>query len=292
MNNDTLVDIVLASYNGELYIEEQINSILEQTHKNIRLIVTDDGSSDNTQKIVKEIMEKDSRVEFYNSNHPAGVINNFNHGLEKTTADYILFSDQDDVWLNDKVELLLNKIQKAESNCNEPTPCLVFSNLCVVDEKLNVIGSDFYVLNGLNPLNNLDERYLIWRSTIYGCTTIFNRALLSKAGLAPCNITMHDHWFAYNALKFGMLIYDERKYVLYRQHSGNLVGSHKRNIFSKLSRIRKTMSGINKNIATVRFWEHEKKMAEHKFTLFNNVIPFIRERTLYTVLFIILWSIK
>ncbi|HBR5116542.1 TPA: glycosyltransferase, partial [Klebsiella pneumoniae] len=61
MNNDTLVDIVLASYNGELYIKEQINSILEQTHKNIRLIVSDDGSSDNTQNVVKKIMEKDSR---------------------------------------------------------------------------------------------------------------------------------------------------------------------------------------------------------------------------------------
>lgn len=147
MNVENLtVDIVLATHNGERYISEQLTSILKQTHKKINIIVTDDGSTDDTIKIVKDYISRDDRVFLFEKKSNEGVIANFNNGLTQTTSNYIMFSDQDDVWDLSKVSLMLNEIVKKEKKDGAIGACLVFSDLRVVDEDLKIISESFMII--------------------------------------------------------------------------------------------------------------------------------------------------
>ncbi|HAU4584089.1 TPA: glycosyltransferase, partial [Citrobacter freundii] len=107
MNQDIHVDVILAAHNGAKFIQQQIFSILEQSHTALNLIVTDDGSSDGTVDLIHNISKQDPRVSCHVCNNAAGVVKNFNNGIQFSTADYILFCDQDDVWEKDKIELML-----------------------------------------------------------------------------------------------------------------------------------------------------------------------------------------
>ena len=98
------IDVLLATYNGEKYLKEQIDSILNQTYQNIHLIISDDCSKDETQKILKEYKEKDDRITVYIQEQNLGYIKNFEFLLEKVESDYYMLSDQDDVWLPEKIE--------------------------------------------------------------------------------------------------------------------------------------------------------------------------------------------
>lgn len=291
--SEVKVDIILASYNGELFIEEQIRSILNQTHQNINLIITDDSSNDNTKEIVDGLMLLDKRIRFYKNETGSGVVSNFNNGLRYSTAEYILFSDQDDVWKNNKVELLLNEIIAKEVSDDFIIPCLIFSNLSIVNEDLSLINNDFYAYNKLNPINNTKIEYLKWRSSVYGCSLIFNRKLLVLAGYVPLGISMHDHWFAFHAALKGKICFFNQSLVLYRQHRNNVVGAHKRSFFQKIYRGKKTFEGIYKAINSSRELEtiYARKMQsveENKINfILRNVIPFATERKLYTLFFVL-----
>lgn len=98
------IDVLLASYNGEKYIEAQISSILNQTYKNIKLIISDDCSTDGTKKILKEYAQKDDRIELYLQEKNLGVVKNIEFLLKKVSSNLYMLSDQDDVWLHEKIE--------------------------------------------------------------------------------------------------------------------------------------------------------------------------------------------
>ena len=110
------VDIAMATYNGEAYIEEQLCSILNQTHTDWTLYISDDGSTDSTTSIIEKYLISDARIKLINRVKQGGVVRNFNKALEATTADYIMLSDQDDFWYENKIELLLNKKSEVEKN--------------------------------------------------------------------------------------------------------------------------------------------------------------------------------
>ena len=124
------VDILLATYNGEKYIREQIDSILNQTYKEFRLLISDDGSTDGTRDILNEYKAKDDRIEIFMQEENLGVVKNFEFLLKKVEAKYYMFSDQDDIWKDEKIEKSLKKIEEGFD--------LVYSDLEVVDENLNV----------------------------------------------------------------------------------------------------------------------------------------------------------
>jgi len=106
------IDVLMATYNGEKYIKEQIESILNQTYKNIHLIISDDGSKDNTVQILKEYENKDKRVTVYVQKQNLGYIKNFEFLLTKIENDIYMLSDQDDVWKVDKIENTYNKLKE------------------------------------------------------------------------------------------------------------------------------------------------------------------------------------
>lgn len=301
--NSERVDVILATYNGMCYLEELLDSILNQTHKNITIFVSDDGSTDGTWDIVLNYSARDPRVIPISNVRQGGVINNFNNALRNSTSQYIMFADQDDVWLDDKVQSMLSAIKLEELSVGNLKPALVFSDLTVVDSKLGVIGSSFYRSNKLDPSNNKKLRYILWRSTVYGCTVIFNRRLFVKSGLVPDCSPMHDQWFALQAILHGKIAYLEQQTILYRQHENNVVGSHNKNFISKLLNAKKNILSIKKMtkkcIAQFNKLNREgdvdkilnSSYGSLSFTkrvlfAYDNIFPFFMERKVYAAIFI------
>lgn len=223
MIGNITVDIVLASYNGEKYISMQIDSILNQSHKNFRLYISDDGSTDGTVNIVKRYIEKDKRIQLVNTSRVGGVIKNFEVALLYTKADYIMLSDQDDYWLPDKIEQQLKSILKKEEEFKDKA-ILGYTDLELVNEDLKHISSSFYNSAKLNPERNLNYCNLSWMGSVMGCTIIMNRMALNNALPFSENIIMHDHWLAMKTLESGHLFYIDKAYIKYRQHNNNVSG--------------------------------------------------------------------
>lgn len=283
----------MATYNGADYVVEQIKSIQNQTYSDFNIIISDDNSTDNTVEIITNMAKADSRIKININRGSSGVVGNFNNALNLVTADYIMFSDQDDYWLQDKIEMMLGIL---ENNANNQ-PALAFSDLTVVDSNLNIISRSYYSSNKLNPMNNMDVRFLRWKSTCYGCTVIMNKKLLDLVGLVPDYASMHDHWFAYKSATLGAIYYNPSPTIMYRQHMNNVVGAHSNNIIDKIKRYKKTFSSIKKSVASASSI-YKKETGESKVSaksklifIQKNIMPFMHERCFYSVFFAIIWII-
>lgn len=213
---DAKVVILLATYNGEKYLREQLDSLLRQTYENIKIIIRDDGSKDNTISILEEYIAKDSRISFYTGPNlkAAGCFYDLLCNAEK--ADYYAFCDQDDVWERDKIEIAVRFLETA----NEEIPALYLSNLRIVDEELNYLGMR---LN--EPMKTDYKYYCLTEFLAVGCTQVFNlkAAEFVKKHIPDTNI-MHDAWMYMSCMFFGQILYDFDSHILYRQHSNNVVG--------------------------------------------------------------------
>ena len=170
------IDILLATYNGEKYVAEQIESILNQTYKNFNLIISDDNSSDNTPKILEDYAKKDSRIILNLQEKNLGVVKNIEFLLEQVQNEYYMLSDQDDVWLEQKVEKSLETLKNENAD-------LVFGDLEIVDENLKTIHPSFSDFMSLTKkieknINNYKLNYLY--NCITGCTILSYQTRLSR----------------------------------------------------------------------------------------------------------------
>ncbi len=226
---EPLIGILMATYNGEKFIKEQINSILNQIYKNWELIIHDDGSTDSTVDIVKEYAKKHpDRIIFIDDGIKCGgAKENFAHLMQiakdNFNFDYIMFSDQDDVWLPNKIEITLNKMLNVEHEVGKDKPILIHTDLKVVDEHLNVIAKSFWKYQKINPQHNTFNRLLV-QNIVAGCTTMVNRTALELALPIPHEAIMHDYWLALVTSAFGQITFLESPTLLYRIHSTNDYG--------------------------------------------------------------------
>lgn len=217
-----LISIALASYNGAKYIEEQIESILNQTIKEIEIVVSDDVSTDNTLGILKYYQEK-GVVTLLDKHQKLGVIKNFENALRHCTGSYIAFSDQDDVWLPKKMENCLALLRSLENMYGSETPILIYTDAKVVDESLNTISESYLGFKRLNP-NNVELRHLVVENVPTGCTMLMNRPLADLVSAIPAEVTMHDVFVSLTAACFGKMAYLNQPTLLYRQHQNNVLG--------------------------------------------------------------------
>ncbi|WP_143191790.1 glycosyltransferase, partial [Paenibacillus sp. P46E] len=131
------ITILMATYNGEKFLKEQLESILKQSHEKWRLIIRDDCSKDSTPKILNEYSQKDSRIKFILGETNLGPVLNFNELIKLAlNSKYIMFADQDDVWFDSKIEVSLENIKNIETRMGEDIPILVYSKLKYVSEDL------------------------------------------------------------------------------------------------------------------------------------------------------------
>lgn len=219
------VEVLMSTYNGERFLKEQIDSILNQEDVEISLMIRDDGSTDGTINIINEIVKQNSNVSMYRGENLGPARSFMDLIYNSNEADYYAFADQDDVWDSKKIISAINKM-----NGKENEPSLYISALQVVDENLNEI--EFRKVQG----NFCLEGEMV-KNFATGCTQVFNdslRNLLKK--YKPEFIIMHDSWITRVCYAVGgNVIIDENSYIKYRQHEKNLIGYRD----AKLKKIKK-----------------------------------------------------
>lgn len=229
MTNKTnpTVCILMATYNGEAYIAEQVESIQEQSFGDWQLIVSDDGSTDNTIAILNRYAKDDPRIIILEGLAPTGSAkDNFTRLVHYASAPYVMFCDQDDVWLKHKVEITLDAMRKEESAQGRKVPTLVFTDMEVVDRDLRLIEPSFTRRSHINP-SRRKFMQVVAQSLGAGCTMMANMSLIELFRQSPADsrIIMHDWWLSLLAAAFGKIVYIDEPTSMYRQHESNSVGS-------------------------------------------------------------------
>lgn len=231
------IDILLTTYNGEKYLKEQIDSILNQTYTNFRLLISDDCSKDSTIKILKEYEQKDNRIKVFLQEKNLGYVKNFEFLLTKVENEIYALSDQDDVWNNDKVEKTYKKLKEEDAD-------LVFTDLEIVNEKLKTINSsfnDYMFLSRKIKKYYKDYRLQYLYNCITGCTLMSKKKYLEKIIPIPMDskYVIHDTWIGLIVALNGKIAYLDEATIKYRQHGNNQVGSnHTSHKYTKLNQVR------------------------------------------------------
>lgn len=222
------IDIVLATYNGERFLTEQIESIqLSSRYRQLvaRFIIVDDGSTDSSNTLIQRLQQKDSRIEWHQNPGPHhGPLANFNYGLTLTSSEFVMLSDQDDVWHHDKIELSYQAIKEKSG------PALLFTDKRIVDEALNELCPSFFQLRNISRQWHHCAESLLQQNTASGCTMMFNRSLLSLALPIPSQAFMHDWWLILVARLKGEVVFLDQPLIDYRQHSSNSIGARSHSV--------------------------------------------------------------
>ena len=221
--------ILLGTHNGVRFVGEQLQSIQGQTISNWKLLVRDDGSQDGTAEMVADVARRDERIRCVGDRHGRlGIVGNFGELLRiahSEGADYIFFSDQDDVWVSNKIADQLTYLMEMELRYGQKTPILVYSDLEVVSEQLERIHPSFMGYQGLTHEFRDPLRVLLTQNFVTGCATAINRPLLELTTPLPADVIMHDWWLALCAAACGRLAYLPHALVRYRQHGANQIGA-------------------------------------------------------------------
>lgn len=234
--------VLMATYNGEQYIEEQIDSILNQTGVNVFLLIADDCSTDGTVHILDDYKKNNSNIDYYINASNLGYKLNFFTLVHNapTGYDYYALADQDDVWLADKLISAVNFIDGHVNGGDDPI--LYSSNLMAVDTDLNELGFMFSekCMAKFNPYS------LLLTNKCTGCTAVFNEKFKVCFEKFPKEkvIAPHDTVMERIALLYGKYIFDTQSHILYRQHGNNAIGVEKKHNFKKYFRL---ISGKDKS---------------------------------------------
>jgi len=219
------ISVVIATYNGERYIHDQLSSILNQVSDNTEVVISDNGSTDNTVKIIGEF--NDTRVKLLHNLEKKGSTHNFEYGLQHASGNIIFLADQDDVWLDNKFSTCLSCLKTYD---------LVVTNCKVVDGELNVLQDSFFSLNksGKGVVKNLVK------NSYLGCCLAFKRKVLDIAMPFPPGIAiypMHDIWIGFVADCFFSTYFIDAPLMLYRRHQHNISTASNKSPFSFLRKM-------------------------------------------------------
>lgn len=214
------VNILMSTYNGQQFLAEQIRSIQDQSYTDWTLFIRDDGSSDNTKEILKDFEHQDSRIHLIDSDKSdnLGVIKSFHKLVNHDRADYYFFSDQDDVWLPNKLELSLKEAQ----NYLADLPLMVYMDLKVVNQDLEIMTESMVKSQSHHANTELVQE--LTENTVTGGVAMINHAL-AEMWQETDDILMHDWYLALLASAFGNLVFIDQPGELYRQHSDNVLGA-------------------------------------------------------------------
>lgn len=204
--------VLLSSYNGEKFISEQIDSILAQKDVEVKILIRDDGSSDSTLDIISKY--NNENIEVIKANNVGATKSFFELIRLAGDADYYAFSDQDDVWLDCKLSMAVNKLREYDI-----IPAIYCSNTLLVDKDLNLIKKE-----NKNPKISLESALI--KNYATGCTVVFNKELMKYLKMnTNVDVPYHDWWANLVALALGgVSIFDDNAYIKYRQHGNNVVG--------------------------------------------------------------------
>lgn len=269
-----ILRVLLSTYNGERFLGEQLESILNQSlYKNpewsVELVIRDDGSSDSTRDILSEYEKRDRVSCIYGEN--VGVTASFFELIKHMSegADYIALSDQDDVWMEDKLESAVQALEKEKSA--EP---LLYCGMCqITDEQLSPIETVFFTDHIRPSFGNA-----LVENICTGCTAVFNQSLAALLRVGKPDFTvMHDWWIYIYGACFGKVVHDGVPHMYYRQHGNNTVGvqkSYLSEFVARVKRFRGNRYNISRQIASFQKLckEHNLPVPEENRELMGMVL--------------------
>lgn len=218
-----MIDVLLATYRPDRrFLEMQISSIHAQKGMQVNIMSREDDEG-------------------------LGPCFNFARLLDRSTAEYVAFSDQDDVWKEDKLARSMERMKALEAKYGKDVPLLVFTDAEVVDADLRILDRSLFRRAKINP-NRISPEQLILQNVANGNTMLLNAALARKAVPIPKNAFMHDHWVMLVASVFGRIAFIDEPTLLYRQHTGNLIGGAKVGIGYYLRRLRQGVGVLRKRL--------------------------------------------
>lgn len=220
------IDILMATYRGEEFLKEQMDSIMMQSNQDWHLYVSDDNSPDATWEILSEYVARfpDKITIRKNEINSGSAAANFYGMLPLATGDYAMFADQDDIWLPKKVETTLRAMKAMEDKYGKNCPLVVHTDLTVVDSEGNLLEESMCAYQKLQGSGRTFAKQLV-QNTVTGCTMMCNRALLDKLMVIPEGTIMHDWWIALVAACFGKIGFVRTPQILYRRHDHNVEGA-------------------------------------------------------------------
>lgn len=216
------ISVCMATYNGEKFIKEQLDSILFQLTKDDEVIVSDDSSTDKTIEIIK--FYKDDRIKIFENQKFKSPIFNFEYALKNSTGDLIVLADQDDIWQGNKLEVIKKYLIKYD---------LVLSDADIIDENGNILHESFYKLN--DSKNGFIKN--IVKNSYLGCTMAFNKKILDKSLPFPKDLPMHDWWIGLIGEMYGKTYFIEDKLISYRRHGNNASPTGEKSNYSFLQKV-------------------------------------------------------
>jgi hypothetical protein len=212
------VDVLLAACNGERFIQAQVDSILNQSHRPVRLLVLDDASDDGTWEILQALAARYPQITLARNEVRGGAINAFERLLHGVESEYFCFADQDDVWSAGKLAASLRHLRATGAD-------LVYSDLAIVDENLEPLGRSMWESSRVRPLEGSAAWPLLIKNPVTGCTILARSELVAKVLPFPERIPMHDWWIALVAASEGGIAALPDQTVCYRQHASNVSGA-------------------------------------------------------------------
>lgn len=220
-----MIEILMATFNSEAFLDAQIRSLFEQSYPHFTLTVRDNRSTDSTLDRLKKWQELyPNRIQLHTAPQHGDALSNFSALLQLSKAEYLAFCDSDDVWLPHKLAKSVEKLKQLETRYGKQTPCLVYTDLIPTDAGLHPLASSFWKESGF-PARVPTFSSQLMRNRLTGCTLLFNRALALSSQPIPKEALMHDAWLGLVATAFGQVALLNEPTLLYRQHAANQLGS-------------------------------------------------------------------
>lgn len=227
MDKNATVLIMMTTYNGEKYVRKQIESIINQTYTNWKLIIQDDKSNDNTLRLIQNMALLDSRIIVFVNSGVHGAYYNFHSLINKCKNekyDYYMFCDHDDIWYPNKIESFINFV----SDKKDDIPLLVYADMDIIDENDNSNGKTIDGIFNIKSIQRWDSFYI---HLIYGCNVFFNYSLFKivpaiNLNNKICSILCHDNLYVKYAEVYGEVIYLDKTLMGYRRYANNVTSEH------------------------------------------------------------------
>ena len=241
------LSILMPTYNSSVFIREQIDSIINQSYKNWKLFIRDDGSTDNTLEILNAYAQKDKRINvFEDEDKHLGAKNSFFRLLESVDSEYYMFCDHDDVWLPDKIGITLENYLSVK-NSNRNVPIIVHTDLVVVNNDLQMLYPSFWKFSKFDLMPSFGFKFHCAYNNVTGCTMLINRAARDLTIQPPKSAYMHDSWISLKvSYHKGIIKYIPKATILYRQHKENTFGA--KELPSILSQLKNIKDIFQRNI--------------------------------------------
>ncbi|WP_312195416.1 glycosyltransferase [Epilithonimonas vandammei] len=276
------ISVALTIYNGEKYLQKQLDSLLKQTYLPHEIVIVDDYSTDSSIKIIDDFIQNkagDIIIHYHKNQKNIGVISSFKKAIGICTNDFIATCDQDDIWLPNKLEDSFNSIMTLDLQ----KPCVVFSDLVIVDNNDKIIFDSLYKQWKIKPEKYTFKNILI-DNIIIGCTAFFNKEMKKEIELMPDNIIMHDYWIAMIGFSIGEFYFLNKSTIHYRVHTSSVTSKlHEGKLKNFIKEINRYKNYLFDNFKQAKFFLvlYRNRLNQNDLKIINKFLLLENKNFLY-----------